>query len=359
MADNDMQLTLQLQRQDFTLAADVRLPGEGVTAIFGHSGSGKTSLLRCVAGLEKPRQARIKIADQVWQQDKRFLPAHKRPVGYVFQEASLFPHLTAQQNLQFAIKRAPQPLAKNQYDHIIELLGIGHLLTSKPDSLSGGEQQRVAIARALLINPRLLLMDEPLASLDMARKQEILPYLERLKKELQLPILYVSHSTDEIARIADHILALDRGKVVANGPLLENLTRLDFPIKLGEDLGTVVDARVVERNSEWHLAKVAFQGGELWVRDGNIKLNEAVRVRVLARDVSLALSHHTDSSIQNIFAAEVAEIADDHHPAMALLRVKVADTLFIARVTRRAVKRLGLKVGDAVYIQIKSAALVR
>ena len=364
-----IQLSLTLPRQSFTLDVNVQIPGRGITAVFGHSGSGKTTLLRCVAGLEKPQQGDLIVAGQVWQSATDFLPPHQRPVGYVFQEPSLFPHLSARGNLHYAMKRGKPPADRARYQQLIEMLGISHILDRKPANLSGGEQQRVAIARALLVNPALLLMDEPLASLDLARKQEILPYLERLKQELNIPILYVSHSANEIARIADHLLALDDGKVVANGPLLENLARLDFPLRLGEDTGVVIEARVAEKHEGWHLARVAFAGGELWVRDGGIQPEEQVRVRILARDVSLALTHHQDSSIVNILAGTIDAIAEDAHPAMALVSVNVASTRtaadhepgtrITARITRRSVEHLGLSVGQPVWAQVKSAALVR
>ncbi|MDX1694413.1 MAG: molybdenum ABC transporter ATP-binding protein [Ketobacteraceae bacterium] len=354
-----IQLTARLQRQDFHLDVDVQVPGEGVTAVFGPSGSGKTTLLRIVAGLEKAPRSSVVVGGHVWQGPGEFLPVHHRPLGYVFQEPSLFPHLTARGNLHYAMKRSRPASDRTRYQQIVDMLGIGPLLDRRPAQLSGGEQQRVAIARALLVNPAVLLMDEPLASLDHARKQEILPYLERLKSDLSIPILYVSHSASEIARIADHLLALDNGRAVANGPLLENLSRLDFPLHLGEDTGVVIEARVAEKHTRWHLAKVAFPGGELWVRDNDIREQERVRVRVLARDISLALTHHEDSSIVNILAGTVDAIVDDLHPAMALVRVKVESTLLIARITRRSVHHLALVVGQSVWVQVKSAALVR
>ncbi len=223
----------------FCLDVDPDLPGRGITALFGHSGSGKTMLLRCIAGLERVRNGRLVVADEVWQDTGRWLPTHKRPIGYVFQEASLFPHLTALGNLRYGLRRMVDARWVN-LDQVIELLGIGHLLDRKPDRLSGGERQRVAIARALAVSPRLSLMDEPLAALDMKRKQEILPYLERLHDELNIPVLYVSHSPDEVARLADHLVVMEGGKAKAGGPLAEMLTRLDPPIRLGEGVGTLI-----------------------------------------------------------------------------------------------------------------------
>ncbi|MFC6979710.1 molybdenum ABC transporter ATP-binding protein [Microbulbifer taiwanensis] len=265
------------------------LPGRGITAIFGRSGSGKTTLLRCFAGLQQADRARLVVGGETWQDEGLSLPTHKRPLGYVFQEASLFPHLSARGNLDYAIKRAGAECPGELIERVVSLMGIGPVLDRFPGQMSGGERQRVAIARALLIRPRLLLMDEPLASLDTARKQEILPYLERLRSEFDMPILYVSHSIDEVARLADHLLMLDGGRVAAQGDMPEMLSRLDLPLRLGEETGVVLEGRVLERNEQWHLARVGFAGGELWLRDGGDALDRQIRVRILARDVSLAL----------------------------------------------------------------------
>jgi ABC-type sulfate/molybdate transport systems ATPase subunit len=216
----------------FTLDVDLELPSRGITALFGHSGSGKTTLLRCIAGLERPSNGYLAIDGALWQDDASFLPTHRRPIGYVFQEASLFPHLSVQGNLDYGAKRCGCRPTSADFQKVIDLLGIGALLDRKPDRLSGGERQRVAIARALLTAPRLLLMDEPLAALDLARKNEILPYLERLHDELEIPVLYVSHAPDEVARLADHLVVMDGGSAVAQGPLADVLSRIDLPIRL-------------------------------------------------------------------------------------------------------------------------------
>jgi len=349
---------LSLQRPGFTLDVDLQLPGKGVTGLYGHSGSGKTTLLRCIAGLERIKNARVGFNGATWQDHRHFVPTYRRSLGYIFQETSLFDHLTARQNLKFALKRADNHPPVCDFNQAVDLLGISPILDQYPAQLSGGERQRVAIARALLVNPRLLLMDEPLASLDLARKQEILPYLEQLKRELDLPILYVSHSPDEVALLADHLVVLDNGQVVASGPIDEILSRLDLPIKLGEDAGAVIEATVTERDNEWHLAKISIPGGDLWFRDSGIPLGQQVRVRILARDISLALSAHTDSSINNVLAAEVMEIATDDHPALALVRLKVEKNLLVARISRRSVDRLGIVPGKRVWAQIKSVAII-
>ena len=344
----------------FTLNVDLRLPGRGVSAIFGPSGCGKTTLLRCIAGLQQVQQGRLHINGEIWQDGRTCLPAHRRPLGYVFQEASLFSHLTARGNLDYALKRATATLPVISCDEAVELLGIGGLLARFPAQLSGGERQRVAIARALLINPRLLLMDEPLASLDLARKREILPYLERLRAELDIPIVYVSHAMDEVARLADQLVVMERGSVATGGPLAEVLAGLDCGAALGEDAGVVLEARVVETDSRWHLTRMAFAGGDLWLRDdGAAAPGETLRARVLARDVSLTLEPHRDSSIVNILPGEITDIAPGSDPASALVRLKVGEVALLSRITRRSLQHLQLAPGRRVWAQIKSVAIVR
>ena len=342
----------------FSLDIDTLLPGRGITAVFGPSGCGKTTFLRCIAGLQKTAGGLLRVRDETWQDGAYFLPTHRRPLGYVFQEASLFPHLTAKGNLSYALKRAGT-VPPGLYDRVVELMGIGALLSRFPQRLSGGERQRVAIARALLIAPQLLLMDEPLASLDSERKREILPYLERLRSEFDLPILYVSHSFEEVARLADHLIVMKAGRVVAQGNLSKVLSRIDLPIAMGEDTGVVLEGRVIERDSHWHLARIAFAGGELWLRDGGDPVGTDIRVRVLARDLSLSLACHEDTSILNRLPAEVAEIATDADSAMILVRLRVGPSALVARLTRRSAEHLGLAPGCAVWAQVKSAAIVK
>ena len=343
----------RLDWSGFTLDVDLTLPTRGVTALFG-----KTTLLRCIAGLERAPQGRLVVDDEVWQDAGRWVPTHKRPIGYVFQEASLFAHLTVMGNLRYGLKRlSGEPQVS--LDQAIELLGIGHLLNRKSDHLSGGERQRVSIARALAVSPRLLLMDEPLAALDLKRKQEILPYLERLHDELDIPVLYVSHSPDEVAKLADHLVVMEGGRVLASGPLADTLTRLDLPIRLGEDAGAVLDATVGAVDKEWHLVRVdVTEGGSLWTKDSGLSVGQPVRVRVLARDVSLTLDLPEHSSIQNILPAIVDGIADDDYPGLALVRVRVGRSMLLARLTKRAAASLNLAIGLALWVQVKSVALM-
>jgi molybdate transport system ATP-binding protein len=346
-----------LQWPGFVLDVDLSLPATGVTALFGHSGSGKTTLLRCIAGLERAAEGYLKINGDVWQDGPQWIPIHKRPLGYVFQEASLFHHLSVIGNLRYGMKRV---VADRQVslEQAIELLGIGHLLERKPDRLSGGERQRVAIARALAVSPRLLLMDEPLAALDLKRKREILPYLERLHSDLHIPIIYVSHSPDEVARLADYIVAMEDGRVLVQGPLAETLTRVDLPIRIGEDACAIIEATINEVDAHWHLARVDFPGGSLWFRDPGLAVGCRVRVRVFARDVSLSRQPPRKSSIQNVLPGKVDAIGEDEHPGLAIVRVRLGTSKLVARLTRRAVADLNLQPGQEIWLQVKSVALM-
>lgn len=348
----------QLAYPGFSLDVGLDLPGRGVTALFGPSGSGKTTLLRAMAGLAHAPGGTLVVNGDVWQDGTTFLPVHKRPLGYVFQEASLFPHLTVLANLQFGQKRVAAADCRVSLDQAVAMLDIGRLLGRKPAGLSGGERQRVGIARALATSPRLLLMDEPLAALDYALKQEILPYLERLHDELDIPVLYVSHAPDEVARLADHIVVMEGGRAVAAGPLGDTLARLDLPIRLGEDAGVVLDAVVAARDEEWHLAHMEFDGGRLWVRDHGLPVGHRARVRILARDVSLSCAPVAGTSILNTLPAIVAESVDDAHPALTLVKLQVGASPVLARLTRRSAHALALAPGLPVYVQIKAVALI-
>lgn len=357
---NDLQLSLQLSRADFHLSIDLVLPGSGITVLFGASGSGKTTVLRCVAGLERPQHALVQLAKDVWQDDAHgvFVPTWQRNLGYVFQEASLFEHLSVRDNLNFGLKRSGKAGAPQALASCIELLGIGHLLHRLPESLSGGERQRVAIARALATKPKLLLLDEPLASLDLARRHEILPWLERLRDELQMPMLYVTHSADEVVRLADHLVVLEEGRVKAQGGAQDVLTRIDSPAIVGEDVGVLLHGKVAELDTPWHLAKVVFDGGHLWVRDACMAVGQAVRLRVLARDVSITLQQPIDTSIQNHLPARVDSIANDAHPSQSVIRLRCGTSVLLARVTQRAVASLALHPGASVWVQVKSVAVI-
>ncbi|MCC2955904.1 molybdenum ABC transporter ATP-binding protein [Massilia sp. IC2-477] len=356
----DFQVRLALPRADFRLDVDLRLPGSGITVLFGRSGSGKTSVLRGVAGLEASGRARIVVGGETWQDDDAgvFLPTHRRALGYVFQEASLFDHLDVQGNLDYGRKRSRAPGAAAALGEAVELLGIGHLLRRRVGQLSGGERQRVAIARALAATPRLLLLDEPLASLDAARRHEILPWLEKMHAELKIPMLYVTHSVDELARLADYLVVLEGGRVKADGPVEDVLSAIDVPVLEGEEAGALVHGVVAERSAQWQLARIDVDRGSFWLRDGGIPLGQQVRLRIMARDVSLATREPRDTSIQNHFPCVVESIAPDSHPSQVLVRVRCGQTALLARVTRRALFELGLAAGSPAWVQVKSAALL-
>ena len=359
-------LQIKMSRSAFKLDVDLQLPGQGITAIFGPSGSGKTTLLRVVAGLEKNQQGRIQIGPHIWQDTQQgiYLPTWQRPLGYVFQESSLLPHLSVSDNLNFGLKRAlktsgnAQPDAAKALQASIELLGIGNLLQRMPDQLSGGERQRVAIARAIAMQPQLLLMDEPLASLDMARRLEIFPWLSKLRDELKMPMLYVTHSADEVARLADHLVVLDKGQVKAQGPVSAVLTQVVNPVVVGEDAGALIAGHIGQVDKQWHLSRIDFEGGCVWMRDAGLPVGKAVRIRILARDVSLATSEPQNTSIQNQLLGTIQSITPDAHPSQVMVVLKCGAEEVLARVTKRAVDELGLQVGQPVWAQVKSVALV-
>ena len=359
-------LQINIARSAFELKLKLQLPARGITAIFGPSGSGKTTLLRAVAGLEKNPQGLIQIGENIWQDTKQgiYIPTWQRPLGYVFQESSLLPHLSAAENLNFGLKRVLKsansaPTAANKaLQASIELLGIGGLLQRMPDELSGGERQRVAIARAIAMQPQLLLMDEPLASLDAARRQEIFPWLARLRDELKMPMLYVTHSAEEVTRLADHLLVLDRGQVKAQGPVNQVLTQVVNPVVVGEDAGALIAGHIGAVDAQWHLSRVDFDGGSVWMRDEGLTVGKAVRIRILARDVSLATSEPQNTSIQNQLRGSIQSITPDPHPSQVMVVLKCGAEEVLARVTKRAVDELALQVGMPVWAQVKSVALV-
>ena len=348
---------LNVQRDNFTLNVDLKIASRGVTAIFGPSGCGKTTLLRAIAGLEPGQTGYLRIGDQLWQDEKTFLPAHKRPVGYVFQEPSLFSHLNVQQNLAYGLKRLPREKRRVSLDQAIELLGIEPFLQRSINQLSGGEQQRVAIARALAVSPQILLMDEPLSALDISRKQEIMPYLESLHGELKIPVLYVSHSPDEVARLADQLVLLENGKVTATGPVSQILTRLDLPLAHGEDASSLIQAEVSGHDDEFNLTYLDFAGGRFTVTRQQFPNQHAVRLRIAARDISLTLEHQSGTSILNIFPVTVEAVMPEND-SQAMVQLTAGGMPLLARVTHKSARLLQLEPGKQVYAQVKSVALL-
>ena len=355
----EIQARFRVDRSAFTLDVDLILPGRGVTALFGHSGSGKTTVLRAMAGLERAAAGYFALGSEVWQDESRgrFVPPHQRALGVVFQEASLFPHLSVRGNMEFGQKRTSTATNRFSLPEIAELLGIATLLDRAPGELSGGERQRVAIARALLAAPQILLMDEPLAALDLKRKLEILPYLERLHRELALPIVYVSHAPDEVARLADHLVLLDQGRAVACGPLNEVLARIDLPATFADDAGIVIEARVAEHEAD-DLTRLEFPGGHIHVSRRHEPVGTLLRCRIHARDVSLALEPPMHTSILNCVDATVVDLAPTDTPGHVLVRLDVAGNPLLARITRRSADKLAIRPGLALRAQIKAVALL-
>jgi molybdate transport system ATP-binding protein len=367
MSDDGLQLSARLQRAGFLLDVDLRLPARGVSVLFGPSGSGKTTCLRVLAGLEPQATGVVRVGDELWQDSaQRILrPVHRRALGYVFQEASLFEHLSVQGNLVFGFQRTPAAERRHGWDHGLELLGINHLLQRMPHELSGGERQRVAIARALATSPRVLLMDEPLASLDTARKAEILPWLEQLHERLDIPVVYVTHSPDEMARLGDHLVLLEAGRVRAQGPVMELMTRLDLPLAHGDAAASLIDARAVGFSPADSLSVLEFDGGRLLLPQARANPpppQTPVRIRIQARDVSLSLQMPEQTSVLNILPATVVVVVDDT-PGQVLVGLRLGEgaraVRLLSRISQLSARRLGIAPGVAVFAQIKGVAMVR
>ncbi|MDI4656103.1 molybdenum ABC transporter ATP-binding protein [Xanthobacter autotrophicus] len=342
----------------FCLEAHFAAPDMGVTALFGRSGSGKTTIIQVVAGSVRPDRGRIQVGGEVFFDSEKGidLPMERRGAGYVFQDARLFPHMSVDSNLRYGERRAKREITI-RFDAVVDMLGIGHLLKRRPHTLSGGEKQRVAIGRALLSQPRLLLMDEPLASLDEMRKGEILPYLERLRDELQLPILYVSHSVEEVLRLSDAVAAVADGKVIASGALADVLSRPELLPVLGRfDLGTIFDCIITAHNEEFGLSTVSFPDGELRVPLVGRPVGAPARVRVRSRDVSLSLSRPIDVSVTNRLSGTIASITRAEGP-FADVEVALAHGKLHSLVTQESVQRLALEPGMAVWAMIKAVTV--
>ncbi|MCG2586023.1 molybdenum ABC transporter ATP-binding protein [Massilia sp. TS11] len=342
----------------FTLDVALDLPGRGITALFGPSGSGKTTLLRCMAGLEAGAQGRLQLGSECLYDSARGIavPTHLRRIGMVFQEGNLFPHLDVRDNLLFGRKRAPAAAPGLSLEQACERFDLGPLLRRRVQALSGGERQRVAIARALLGAPQLLLMDEPLSALDAQRKQEILPYLQALREEQALPIIYITHAIDEVVRIADHLVLLDAGRCVGQGPLSETLGSLELPEAFLEESSVVLPALVHSHDSEHALTCLQAPCGLIWAPAHAMQVGTATRVRIHARDVSIALSRPQDSSILNLFAARITACKADG-AAQMLVACDAGGARIVARITRRSCAALALRPGMEVWLQVKSVSL--
>ena len=347
---------IKIKLDDFMLDAKFTIPDKGITVVFGDSGSGKTTLLRAIAGLEKSDDGYLKVGDSVWQKGDNFVPTHKRQIGYVFQDAALFDHLDVKGNLGYVIKRT-DGINKDFIESIYTLLEIKSLLNRSTVQLSGGEKQRVAIARALLANPKILLLDEPLSALDLKRKNEILPYLDSLHNQLDIPILYVTHSQDETSRLADHLMLIEDGKIIGNGPVNEMLTRFDMPMARSNEAISIFDAKVINRDPEFSLMYLEFSGGQFVVPDNGMSIESLVRIRVAARDVSLTKKKQTDTSILNIFSAVVEEIVPEGK-AQIIVRLSMGRVILLSCLTRKSASTLGLEIGLSIFVQVKSVAIL-
>ena len=355
-----LEITLERRQGAFALTAEIAVPAAGVTALFGRSGAGKTTLVNCLAGLARPDRGRIAIGGTVLFDSARGidLPPERRRLGYVFQDARLFPHLTVEGNLRYGLRRASPGESVVGFAQVVELLALGPLLARRPGTLSGGERQRVALGRALLAQPRLLLLDEPLASLDQARKDEVLPFLERLRDELGLPTIYVSHAMPEVLRLADTLVLLDRGRVAAAGPVAEILGRLDLqPLTGRYEAGAVATASVAGQDEAYGLTRLELGGQDLWIGRVEAAPGTRLRLRIRARDVAIALAPLTGLSIQNQLAGRIAELRPDGH--YVDLAIAIGDQRLWSRVTARAAAQLALAEGKAVVALIRTVAVER
>lgn len=355
-------VNLKLKRkEDFLLDVSFTLPQKGVTVLFGPSGCGKTTILRCLAGLERA-EGQVVIGNECWQDSatRQFIPTYKRSLGYVFQEASLLPHMTARENIVFAQRRAKHPLPETVFRDLLERLGIVSLLDMLPSRLSGGERQRVALARALSTNPSILLMDEPLSALDQERKLEFLPWLEHLKREVNTPIVYVTHSSEEMFRLADFIVLLEKGKIVDTGCPTEVIYRQGLRAS-NEEASSVLRAVVKHIDSTWMTTHVALNDQvSLEVPCGHDQrpVGDAVRLRVFAQDVSVTLEAAQHSSIRNILPATIVGIRESVTPANRLLELQVGEQRLLALVTAHSVHDLALSEGLPVFAQIKAVTIL-
>lgn len=343
----------------FRLNVDLDVPIAGITAIFGPSGSGKTTFLRCLAGLERTPQGFMQVGQEIWQDESRghCLPLYERPIGYVFQEPRLFPHYDVRSNLLYGYKRIPAEERRIAMEQVVEILGIGHLLERRIHKLSGGEQQRVAIGRALLTSPKLLLLDEPLASLDLLRKQELLPFIRQLHEHLRIPVLYVSHALTEILQLADHVILLKEGHVVGTGTLNEVFTALDFRGQLGPHrIGAILDAHVTSHDAQYGLSQLEFKGQSLFIPLQPAAIGQSMRVHILSTDVTLVVGRmDSPTSVLNILEATIVEIREINHASVDIL-LDIGAPL-VASITKKSLVTLGLKTGQRVFAHIKTVAL--
>jgi len=346
----------------FHLEARLEVPGNGVTVLFGSSGSGKTTLLRCLAGLERSSTGILKFGDVIWQDEARgiFVPVHERPIGFVFQEPRLFPHLSVRSNLLYGFKRIPSYDRRIFLDEVVDVLDIAPLLDRRPRFLSGGESQRVAIGRALLTSPRLLLMDEPLASLDSQRKRELLPYIRRLQGKWEIPIIYVSHSLEEILQLVDTMALLKQGKIVAQGPVDEVFSQLELRHHIdSRAVGAVLDTKVAGHDAEFGLTRLQFMNHRLYVPRQSVEVGQSVRLHIHSNDVSVVTAPpNNQTSVLNVLEARVVAVGDlDRDSSSVDIKLDVGQPI-LATITRKSLARLDITPGQKVYAHIKAIKTV-
>lgn len=359
-----IQVNLKVEKGGFNLHAEFRIPGTGVTAVFGRSGCGKSTLLRAIAGLEEPLPGgSVSVNGVSWTGREYSVPVHQRRVGYVFQEPGLFSHLSVQGNLHYALsrRRKVEEGAAN-LEEVVTMLGLEHLLVRKPSTLSGGEKQRVAIGRALLCAPALLLMDEPLAALDARSKDEILPFIDRLCSSARMPVLYVSHSSDEVARLADHLIFMEQGRVLSYGPMADVLAQVDSPIARSEEAFSVLHCGIAELEGPCHLSVLRTASGDsIYVpRLPAGELRTLIRLRINARDVSLCTEKPVGSSILNILRTRVSKLssADGKGQQLVQLRLDESEEVLLARISEYSCHQLRVVPGMEIFCQIKTVALL-
>jgi molybdate transport system ATP-binding protein len=339
----------------FSLDIDMSIPDRQVSALYGPSGSGKSTILRLIAGLENEEGVTISFNEMIWQKGKKFLPPHQRRVGYVFQHLMLFPHLNAEENLNYAETRQQKSGGLTRGE-VVEMLDLGHLLKQMPGQLSGGEQQRVAIARALLSNPQLLVMDEPLGSIDTTAKNRILPYLQRLHTRLEIPVVYVSHSLNEVQYFADTVFSISEGRILNQRSVVEFSTQdLSSP---DADLAAILRCEVAESIDDFSLTRLIFGDEVLYIASDRFELGDKIRVRIPARDVSLARQRQPESSILNSVQTRIVEITEPTSGPSAIVRLQCGSQYLLARITRKSLHDLNLKIDETIYAQIKGVALM-
>ena len=346
---------LNVKKSDFAMSVEGEIRSQGVTALFGPSGSGKTTFLRAIAGLEHNVVGYLQVNDEIWLDDNINLPAHHRAIGYVFQQPGLFPHLNVHENILFGRNRRPGNSV--DLDEIIQILALEPLLNRRVTNLSGGEQQRVAIARALASNPRFLLLDEPMSSLDSLRKQEIMPFLDKLPAALSVPIILVSHSQREVGHLADDILVIEKGKVIASGKTEQVMTRSDLPLFQQEDAMSVVPGKVAQHDDKHHMTRLRTSAGEFWIKRLNIAPDQHVRLQIKARDVSISTDYPQNTSILNVIPGIISEILPLNE-GQVMVKVRCQEHLVLSRITRKSCELLDLKQELPVFIQVKSVAVL-